>query len=176
MNTYFKNVQTLDELRKQYKDLLKKYHPDNGGSEETTKSINVEYEKLFKILKNNYSRQNTAEGNTGSNKSSYGNSYDNMKYDFAEDSLLREMLQKVIYLSDITIEIIGAWLWISGNTYQYRKELKELGFKFASQKKCWFWHSDAFRKKSHRRLSMDDIRGYYGSTEVETNGRIRLEA
>jgi len=176
MNTYFKNVQTLDELRKQYKDLLKKYHPDNGGSEETTKAINVEYEKLFKILKNNHSRQDTTEGNAGSNHSSYNNSYDNMKYDFTEDELLREMLQKVIYLSDITIEIIGAWLWISGNTYQYRKELKELGFKFASQKKCWFWHSDAFRKKSHRRLSMDDIRGYYGSTEVESNGRIRLEA
>ena len=26
---YFKNVETLEELRKQYKDLLKKYHPDN---------------------------------------------------------------------------------------------------------------------------------------------------
>ena len=73
-----------------------------------------------------------------------------MKYDFAEDQLLREMLQKMIYLSDITIEIIGTWLWISGNTYHHRKELKELGFKFASQKKCWFWHSESFRKKSHR--------------------------
>ena len=99
-----------------------------------------------------------------------------MKYDFAEDSLLREMLQKVIYFSDITIEIIGSWLWISGNTYQYRKELKEFGFKFASQKKRWYWHSDAFRKKSHKKLSMNDIRNYYGSTEVETNGRRRLEA
>jgi len=172
MNTYFKNVQTLDELRKQYKDLLKKYHPDNGGSEEETKAINVEYERLFKILKDNHSRQNTAEGKTSDKQSSY----DNMKYDFAEDELLREMLQKVIYLSDITIEIIGAWLWISGNTYPHRKELKELGFKFASQKKCWFWHSETFRKKSHRQLSMDDIRNYYGSTEVETDGRRRLEA
>ena len=107
MNTYFKNVQTLDELRKQYKDLLKKYHPDNGGSEEATKAINVEYEKLFKILKDKHSRQDTADSNSGSNHSSYGNSYDNMKYDFAEDELLREMLQKVIYLSDITIEIIS---------------------------------------------------------------------
>ena len=177
MNTYFKNVQTLDELRSQYRDLLKKYHPDNGnGSEDTTKAINVEYENLFKILKNNHSRQNTTEGNTDGNHSTYNNSYDNMKYDFAEDELLREMLQKVIYFSDITIEIIGNWIWISGNTYQYRKELKDLGFKFASQKKCWFWHSESFRKKSHRQLSMNDIRGYYGSTEVETNGRIRLEA
>ncbi len=172
MNTYFKNVQTLDELRKQYKDLLKKYHPDNGGSEDITKAINVEYEKLFKILKDNHSRQSTANNKTSDKQSSY----DSMKYDFAEDELLREMLQKVIYLSDITIEIIGAWLWISGNTYHHRKELKELGFKFASQKKCWFWHSESFRKKSHRQLSMDDIRNYYGSTEVETNGRIRLEA
>ena len=135
MNTYFKNVQTLDELRKQYKDLLKKYHPDNGGSEDITKAINVEYEKLFKILKDNHSRQSTANNKTSDKQSSY----DSMKYDFAEDELLREMLQKVIYLSDITIEIIGAWLWISGNTYHHRKELKELGFKFASQKKCWFW-------------------------------------
>ena len=177
MKTYFKDVQTLDELRKQYRDLLKKYHPDNGnGSEEITKAINVEYEKLFKILKNNHSRQDTAdsktEHNTGRNKSSY----DDMKYDFAEDSLLREMLQKIIYFSDITIEIIGNWIWVSGNTYQYRKELKDLGFKFAGQKKCWYWHSETFRKKSHRKLSMNDIRNYYGSTEVETDGRRRLEA
>ena len=172
MNTYFKNVQTLDELRKQCKDLLKKYHPDNGGSEDITKTINVEYEKLFKILKDSHSRQDTADSNTENKSSSYDNSYDNMKYDFAEDELLREMLQKVIYFSDITIEIIGAWLWISGNTYHHRKELKELGFKYANQKKCWFWHSQTFRKKSHRHLSMDDIRGYYGSREVETNGRI----
>ena len=82
MNTYFKNVQTLDELRKQYKDLLKKYHPDNGGSEEATKAINVEYEKLFKILKDSHARQDTADSNAESNHSSYGNSYDNMKYDF----------------------------------------------------------------------------------------------
>ena len=34
MNKYFKDVNTLEELRKQYKNLLKKYHPDNGGSEE----------------------------------------------------------------------------------------------------------------------------------------------
>lgn len=175
MKTYFKDVQTLEELRKQYRDLLKKYHPDNGGSEEETKAINVEYEELFKILKNKHDsrQQNTRSNNTTGNKES---SYDNMKYDFKEDERLREMLQKVIYFSDITIEIIGNWIWISGNTYQYRKDLKDLGFKFAGQKKSWYWHSEAFRKRSRKKLSMDDIRNYYGSTEVETDRRIRLEA
>lgn len=167
---YFKNVQTLKELRSQYKQLLKKYHPDNKeGSEEVTKEINTEYEQLFKVLKN---RHESKTSQTDNNKSSY----DNMKYNFEEDELLREMLEKVIYFSDITIEIIGNWLWISGNTYQYRKELKELDFKFAGQKKCWYWHSETFKKKSHKSLSMNDIRKYYGNTEVKTDERKRLEA
>lgn len=42
MKKYFNNVRTLSELRSQYKELLKRYHPDNGGSEESTKAINVE--------------------------------------------------------------------------------------------------------------------------------------
>ena len=173
MKTYFSNVQTLDELRKQYRDLLKKYHPDNGGSEEETKAINIEYERLFKILKDKHTRQ---QDNTTDNKTDSKTSYDNMRYNFEEDELLREMLQKVIHLSDITIEVIGNWLWISGNTYQYRKEFKDLGFKFAGQKKSWYWHSDAFKKRSRKKLSMDDIRNYYGSTEVETDARKRIGA
>lgn len=171
MKTYFNNVQTLDELRKQYRDLLKKYHPDNeNGSEEITKAINTEYEKLFKILKDRH----TSQAHTANKNQS--DSYNNMKYDFTEDALLREMIQKVIHLSDVTIEIIGNWLWIGGNTYQYRKDLKEMGFKFAGKKKCWYWHSEAFRKRSHKVLSMDDIRSYYGSTSIEPEHKKRLEA
>lgn len=49
---YFKNVNSLEELRKQYRDLLKKYHPDcPNGSTEATQEINAEYEELFKLLK-----------------------------------------------------------------------------------------------------------------------------
>ena len=88
MKTYFSNVQTLDELRKQYRDLLKKYHPDNGGSEEETKAINIEYERLFKILKDKHTRQqDTTDSNTDNNKSSF----DNMRYNFEEDELLRDV-------------------------------------------------------------------------------------
>lgn len=129
MTKYFKNPKTLEELRKQYRDLLKKFHPDNeNGSEEITKEINTEYEQLFKVLKDRHESNATDSTDKKS-------SYENMKYNFEEDEMLREMLNKIIHFSDITIEIIGNWLWIGGNTYQYRKELKELGFKWASQKK-----------------------------------------
>lgn len=171
MNKYFKDVNTLEELRRQYRDLLKKYHPDNAnGSTQATQEINAEYDKLFKVLKDKHESKSA-----DSKENNAKTDFNNMKYDFTEDELLREMLQKVIHFDGITLEIIGNWLWISGNTYQYRKELKDLGFKFAGQKKSWYWHSEAFRKRSHKKLSMEDIRNYYGSTEVETDGTKRLQ-
>lgn len=168
MMKYFKNINNLDELRKQYRDLLKLYHPDNAnGSTGITQQINAEYDQLFKILKNRH-ETHSADDNQNSTD------FNNMKYDFTEDQILREMLQQIIHMHNVTIEVVGAWLWISGNTYQYKKELKSLGFKWASQKKMWYWHSEAFRKKSHKSLSMDDIRNYYGSTEVQTRQRLLL--
>ena len=129
---YFKNVETLEELRKQYKELLKKYHPDNpNGSTEATQEVNAEYDDLFKLLKNKH--DHSTEQTSDSDKKNY----DNMKYNFEEDEKLREVLQAIIHLSDITIEICGSWIWISGNTYQHKTELKEHGFKFASKKTQW---------------------------------------
>ena len=171
---YFNNVNTLEELRRQYKELLKKYHPDNAnGSTEATQEINAEYDRLFKLLKDKHERKsdNTADS-TNTNQSEYSK---NM-YDWENDKTLREALQKIINFDGIEIEIVGAWIWLSGNTYNYKKELKELRFKWASQKKQWYFHTDIFRKKSHKSLSMDDIRSYYGSTKVQTDTRILLEA
>ena len=169
-NKYFENISTLEELRKQYKELLKLHHPDNGGNVSEMQEINAEYDRLFKILKDQH------ENNYSSDNSSAENNYSNMKYDFAEDEKLREMLNKIIHFDSIDIELVGAWIWVSGSTYACRKELKEFGFKWASQKKMWYWHSESFRKKSRKTLSMDDIRNYYGSTKVQTDSRVLLEA
>lgn len=166
-NTYFHNVNTLEELRREYKELLKKFHPDNPqGSTEATQSINAEYDNLFKVLKDKH------EHKTADNQDSKS-SYEDMKWNVEEDEKLREMLNKIINFSGITIELVGNWLW-AFDSYGYRSELKELGFKYASNKKAWYYHTEAFRKKSHKTLSMNDIRNYYGSTEVETEGRKKL--
>lgn len=45
---WFTDVRTVEDLRKQYRKLLKKYHPDNsGGSVEATQEINREYDELI---------------------------------------------------------------------------------------------------------------------------------
>lgn len=48
---YFNNCKTLEELRKEYKRLVKQNHPDNGGSVDEIKIINVEYETALNNLK-----------------------------------------------------------------------------------------------------------------------------
>ncbi len=37
MERYFKNVKTLEQLRKQYRDLLKQYPPDNSALRKSRK-------------------------------------------------------------------------------------------------------------------------------------------
>lgn len=45
---WFAEVKTVEELRKRYRMLLKKFHPDNqDGSDEITKEINMEYDLVF---------------------------------------------------------------------------------------------------------------------------------
>ena len=167
--TYFKNVETLEELRKQYKELLKKYHPDNpNGSTEATQAINAEYDNLFKVLKDRHEKKST-------DNTTEKTEYNNMKYDFKEDAKLREVLQQIINFENINIEIVGCWIWVDGNTYEYKDNLKTLGFRWAREKKKWYFHTEAFRKRSRKKLSMDDIRNYYGSTEVKTEETKKLK-
>ena len=65
--------------------------------------INAEYDRLFKLLKDRHDSNTTDRDKT---------SYENMKYDFTEDTKLREMLNKIVGFQGITIEICGSWIWV----------------------------------------------------------------
>lgn len=43
---WFKDVKSLEELRKLYRRLVMEHHPDNGGSEDIIKEVNAEYDIL----------------------------------------------------------------------------------------------------------------------------------
>ena len=146
--TYFTNIQTLEELRKEYKRLVKENHQDNGGSEEAIKVINVEYEISFHILE----KTDTASSN---------------KFNMREDEMLRAIINAIVNLN-IEIEICGSWIWVSGNTYSCKDELKSNGFHWASKKKMWYWHDPQEQTRSNGKTSMNDIREKYGSQVVRT--------
>ena len=54
MAKYFKNVKSFEDLKLQYKDLLKINHPDNGGDVGKMQEINIQYDVLFPIWKDRH--------------------------------------------------------------------------------------------------------------------------
>jgi curved DNA-binding protein CbpA len=148
---WFQNVKTLDELRTMYRKLALLHHPDRGGSTQNMQEINAEYEYLSKHL---------IDSNTDFSE---GRKY----YEHNASEFIRQKLDEILFLEEITIEIIGSWIWITGNTRPVKEELKQKGFRFSHNKTAWYWYYGDYHKFSKRQFSMDDIRAMWGSEEVE---------
>lgn len=86
---YFVNITTLEELRKEYRRLVKVNHPDMGGSAEEMKIINIEYEIQFKSLENS----DTVTNGT--------------KYNKDQDAKIRDVINIIIRLN-VEIEVCGS--------------------------------------------------------------------
>lgn len=149
MMKWFKNVTTVEELRKENRRLLKLYHPDNeNGSVEVTQKINAEYDRLFAILSKE----------TQSDNQSHAYNTDD------ENKAFKEVINSIIHIN-ADIEIIGSWIWVHGG-YEYRELLKSTGFKYAPKKKCWCWHYGDYNRYHKKGISLDEIRLKYGSQSV----------
>ncbi len=145
---WFNEVTNIDELRVQYKRLLMKYHPDNGGKVSDMQEINAEYDALFVRLK--------AKRENDGHSSKHDENEENMAF--------KEVLNTIIGYH-MEIEIIGSWIWCF-NCYAYKDRLKEIGFKFSPKKKAWCWHYGDYHKHHKEEISLDDIRVKYGSQKV----------
>lgn len=63
MAKYFKNIKSYEDLKTQFKELLKVNHPDNGGDVSVMQEINAEYDALFRIWKNRHEKDTGASVN-----------------------------------------------------------------------------------------------------------------
>ena len=113
--------------------------------------INLQYEKLSANLING-NINFTQEQKTYETK--------------ASEELIKKV-QEVITLEGVMIEIIGNWIWITGNTYPVRKKIKEKGFTFLKKKAAWIWHSEEYKKMNSKKYDLESIRQMWGSEEVK---------
>ena len=156
---YFQDVQTVEELKRQYKTLAFKYHPDReGGSVSAMQRINAEYDELLKAVRNVHK---TADGKTYTKK-------EESRADVPDR--FKEIINAIIGFH-CKIEICGLWIWVF-NAYPYRRQLKELGFFCCSKKQAWAWAEEP--TENRHKLTLEEIRRLHGSTVIKDDEEKKL--
>jgi hypothetical protein len=139
---YFRSgIDTLDDLKLEYRRLAMLHHPDRGGSVQAMQAINAEYKALFDSIATDETTERSDE--------------------------YPSIVQKIIHLPGINIELVGNWIWVTGATYPVRDALKAAGMRWSKGKTAWYWHPDGYKHHGRRVYDLDDIRAMHGSIAIQ---------
>lgn len=161
---YFKNIETLEELKKAYKKLALKLHPDVNKDQDTTeqfKEMQNEYEIIFEQVKNKH-------------KNAQGTIYEKATEETMNE--FKDIINSIIGFKDCTIDIIGSWVWVAGNTKEYKDILKGLKFRWIKSKSAWAFHKEPFRKRTKKEYSINDLKEMFGSVSIKIEEKEALNA
>ncbi|MBO9684269.1 MAG: hypothetical protein J7502_16655 [Flavisolibacter sp.] len=147
---YFKECKSIDEVKALYKKLAKENHPDLGGDTVIMQAINNEYAFACARLAKGAGLSD-AEGDE----------------EIKLSELYRAAIEKIIHLPGIVIEIVGHWIWVTGNTRPVKEELKAAHFFFASKKCAWYFRAEEYKTRGSNK-SLEEIRRKYGSEKVNS--------
>ncbi|MFC2859719.1 J domain-containing protein [Citrobacter farmeri] len=139
---------TEKDIKIAYRKAALKYHPDrNPLGAELMKAVNA----AFDFLMANIDKINQ-----------FQSSDENARYDYCES--LEKVLNTLSGLSGVVYEVIGNWIWISGETKKHKDTLHELNCKWAPKKKQWFYRPEEHKSRRNRKEhSIDEIREMYGT-------------
>lgn len=155
---YFAACTTLDELKKEYRRLAMTHHPDHGGDTATMQAINGEYSEAFARLKDQHNAAADEAHQTSETPEEF-----------------ITIISQLLRFPGLTVELCGSWLWITGETYGIKDQLKAAGCRWSSSKKAWYWHHPEEGHRWHKgTATMSDIRTKYGSQTYK--GRTAAEA
>ncbi len=131
---------TPEKTKTAYRAACKKYHPD----------INKAGEEMMKIINQAYDALKDYQGEIKEQQTDYSD-------------LLNDALNAILNISDLVIEICGAWVWVTGDTRKHKDVLKEANFRWASKKKAWYFRPEDFKSRSKGNKTLSEIRETYGS-------------
>lgn len=158
---YFKAVWTAEECKQRFKELVKQLHPDNNPDRDTTeefKEMSSEFRAVYDELKDVHRRKDDGTTYTETRQ----------EYKATDNGEEFERVFTTLYnMSGLKIQISGSWLWVSGNTYEHRDEIKATGCQWSKTHKQWYYTSTKDRKR-RTHTSMEKIISKYGA-EIYTS-------
>lgn len=156
---FFKDCTTVEEVKELYKKLAKEHHPDKGGNVETMQALNNEY--TFVCAKIVQGAGMTAEETEASILSA---------------EAYRDAINAIIHLDGLIIELIGAWIWVSGDTYKHKIALKAAKYEWKHKKEMWVFRTAEYKTRNRTPMHIDEIRAKYGSERINGKGGSYLKA
>ncbi len=138
-----------EDIKTAYRKACIKYHPDrNPAGLEMMKAVNVAYKFLVDLDYNGTERPIDEEVNS----------------DFGD--VLNAAINAVIGLAGISIEVCGAWVWLTGNTKAHKEAIKAAGFWWAHKKAAWYFRPADYKSRNKGDWDLEKIRDTYGSQAV----------
>lgn len=139
---YFtREYETITDIKKHFRELSKRYHPDLGGTEEQFKEMYKEYEYLIEhFIEKQYK-------------------------DVRMSEMVKALINELMYYDDMELEVVGDWLWVDTS----RKNdtlLKGLGFFWSSKHSKYYYSGDTVKVTRCSSYSMQDMRNMMGNKKI----------
>jgi len=155
---YFRGLSTVGDVKSKYRALAKANHPDRGGDTAVMQAINAAYHAALAAL--------DGQENVGSDGKPHVYRYDR--------DVEQEVMDKVVELlglrlPGVKIEIIGTWVWVSGDTKPVKELLKAAGLRWHSKRQRWYWRRFTYRRR-YSGASFETLRRMYGSKTFKDDG------
>ncbi|MBW6479935.1 MAG: hypothetical protein K0B37_10940 [Bacteroidales bacterium] len=130
------------------------HHPAKGGSNGKMAQVYQDYQAALSSERFQFSR---------------------LQEDLQNDLKNFPGLIKELLALDLELEMCGSWLWVHGQTFDYREKLKELGLRYSPNKRMWYFRPSGEESHSSKPVDMRWIRGKYGSDLVEAESNAKAE-
>lgn len=174
---WFNGLQTVDEIKKAYRDLVMTWHPDRAGingidteiANETMKEINNSYHEA---LSGNHETEQPKSDGSGETWTYW--------YNWRKEQEIVEMVDKLVSagLSEtVEILIVGFWIWVRNvaKGKPGKADRKKLGkdglrLRWHSKRNAWYWRQAKRRSRYNENVTLDDLAYAYGAEVINHNG------
>lgn len=147
---YFTGCFKVEHLKREYKRLAMLHHPDRGGDLRVMQAVNAEYHEKLK-------------GYDGSESTGEDGKAHKYSYRYEREQSLVDKISELIALRmvGVNIDLIGTWIWVTGETKPQKDKLKAIGMKWHSKRLCWFYQNDGYRHR-YSNSSLNSLAAKYG--------------